>query len=87
MKTAIDRLLITWKSDFSNKKKILPSCDCISSTVGMHHMDINETHGEKARGELHKNATCSLEQVLEAEPNKQQLYGCLPPTSQAIQVR
>ena len=27
-------------------------------------------HGEKARWELHKNATCCFEQILEATPNK-----------------
>ena len=30
----------------------------------MHHLDANKTHGEKARWELQKNATCCFEQIL-----------------------
>ena len=33
-------------------------------------MKTNKTHGEKARVELNKNATCSFEQILEATPHK-----------------
>ena len=36
----------------------------------MHYMDSNKTAGEKARRQLHKNAACSLEQVLAATPHK-----------------
>ena len=32
----------------------------------MPHLDSNETHGEKAKWELHKNAKCCFEQILEA---------------------
>ncbi len=31
-------------------------------------MDANKTAGEEARRQLHKNATCNLEQVLAAPP-------------------
>ena len=34
----------------------------------MHHMDANETHGEKATGELYKNFACCFEQI--SEPYK-----------------
>ena len=44
----------------------LPSCDCVSTTVLMHYLDSNETHGEKGRWKLHQNATCYFEQILEA---------------------
>ena len=40
----------------------------------MHHQDVNETHGEKARWELHKNTTHYFEQILEAAPHK--TIGC-----------
>ena len=38
----------------------------ISTTVWMHHLDSNETCGEKARWELNENAVYSFEQILEA---------------------
>ena len=41
----------------------------------------NKTQGEKARWELHKNATCYFEQILEVTPYKQQLYSHLHPIS------
>ena len=31
----------------------------------MHHMDINETHRENVRKELHKNTACCLEKKKE----------------------
>ena len=36
----------------------------------MHYMDANETDGEKAWQQLHKNASRNIEQVLEAKPHK-----------------
>ena len=36
----------------------------------MHHMDADKTHREKARRELHKNATSYIEQILEATPHE-----------------
>ena len=36
--------------------------------------------GEEAKRQLHKNATCSLKQVLAATPTRHQLYGHLPPS-------
>ena len=40
----------------------------------MHHLNTNEAHGEKARCELHKNAMCCFEQILEAKPHKRATY-------------
>ena len=34
----------------------------------MHNVDANETYGEKAWRQLHKNAASNIEQVLEAVP-------------------
>ena len=48
----------------------LPSCSCINTTVWMHHIDANKTHGEKASGKLHKNAACCFELILEATFHK-----------------
>ena len=64
---AIDRLLVIWKSD---QTRFLPSCGCDHTTVWMHHLDSSKMHGEKARWELHKNALCCFEQILEATPYK-----------------
>ena len=36
----------------------------------MHNVDANETAGEEARRQLHKNAASNLEQVLVATPHK-----------------
>ena len=44
----------------------------------MHHMDIDESYGERAWRQLHENSTSYTEQILEA--TKQHLYGhYLPP--------
>ena len=43
-----------------------PSSDC----VWIHHMDTNEKYGEKARWELHKNATFCFEQIQLGTPHK-----------------
>ena len=36
----------------------------------MHNMDANETYGEKAWVQLHKNPASNIEQVLEVTPHK-----------------
>ena len=48
---------------------IHPSSVCISSAVWLHHLDPNKMIRVKARSELHKNAACCSEQILEATPN------------------
>ena len=53
----------------------------------MHYLDANKTAGEKARRQLHKNVASNIEQVLEATPQKHQLYSHLPPITKTIQVR
>ena len=44
----------------------------------MHHMDVDYAYGEKARRELHKNATTYIEQMLVT--TSQQTATVLPPT-------
>ena len=48
----------------------LPSSDRVDTAIWMHYMDANETVGEKAWRQLHKNAASNIEQVLEATPHK-----------------
>ena len=50
--------------------RILPSGSHVSTVVWLHHLEFNESPGEKARWELYKDGTCCLEQVLEAVPHK-----------------
>ena len=45
----------------------------------MHHMDTDLAYREKARRELHKNATSYIEQILEETFNK--TAAIRPPTS------
>ena len=60
--TTIDRLLIIWKSDLSDKLKR----NFFQATVEMYNMDANKTCWEKTRRELHKNATSYIGKIQEA---------------------
>ena len=82
--TAIDKLSIIWKTDLKDK---IESSGRIDSAIWMHYLDANKTVGEKARRQLHKNAASNIKQVLEAAPEKHQLYVHLPPITKTIQVR
>ena len=42
----------------------------VDTAVWIHYMDANETYGEKAWQQLHKNAASNIKQVLEATPHK-----------------
>ena len=33
------------------RNPFLPYCGCVNTTIWIHHMDTNKTHGEKSRGE------------------------------------
>ena len=69
--TAIHMLSILWMSDISDKIKLgFFQAMTVNTTVWMHHIDANKTHGEKARWEIYKNAVCYFEQILEATPQK-----------------
>ena len=51
-------------------------------------LDSNKTAGEEARRQLHKNATCNLEQVLAATPYKTPtVRPPAPPITKTTQVR
>ena len=51
----------------------------------MHHMDVDKTHSEKVRLELHKISTCYIEQILEATFHKTTVVW--PPIIKTIQIR
>ena len=70
-----------------SETQFLPGSSHIDTAIWLHYMDANKTTGEEARRQLHKNATCNLEQVLAATPHIHQLYGHLPPITKTIQVR
>ena len=40
--TASDRVAIIWKSNLSNKRKILPSCNSVSTIVWLHYLDFKK---------------------------------------------
>ena len=46
---AIERLLIIWKSNLSDKTGFLPNCSYIRTIIWIHHMDTDKMHWEKAR--------------------------------------
>ena len=71
-------LAIIWKSDLSNKIK-QDFCGYVNTTIEMYHKDADKMQQEKVRWELHKNAICCFEEILEVIPHKQLLYGQLPP--------
>ena len=50
--------------------RFFPSSGCINTTVQMHHTDTDKTYREKAKWELHKNATSYKEQIREAIPHE-----------------
>ena len=52
-----------------NETQFLPGSGHIDTAIWVHYMDANKTAGEEARRQLHKNATCNLEQVLVATPH------------------
>ena len=64
---------------FFNETQFLPSSGRIDTAIWMHYLDANKTAGEKARRQLHKNAACNIEQVLEVTPHKAPTIR--PPTS------
>ena len=66
----IDKLLIIWKFDLSDKMGFLSSCNCVHTTIWMHYVDTNKTHWGKARWKIHKNAMYCLEQILETKCHK-----------------
>ena len=78
--TAIDKQLVIWKSDLTDKMKcsFFKQQSCWYCYMG-HFMDTNKTYGEKTWWQLHKNATSNIEQLLEAAPHK--VAAVQPPTT------
>ena len=84
--TASDRLLIIWKSDLSDKirKGILSTGSYVSTTVWLHHLDINKILRKNARLELHKYAV--LKNPGSFTLKDKQLYSHLLSILKSIQV-
>ena len=49
---------------------ILPNCSSVSTTVWLHHLNLQKTLREKSRWELNKDAVYCFEQIQEASPYK-----------------
>ena len=77
-RTAINRLSVIWKSDLTDKMK-RSFFQAAVELILLHYKDANETDGEKAWRQLHKNAASNIEQVLEAKPYK--AAAIRPPTT------
>ena len=58
------------QSLWKNKTEILWSRTYVNTIVWMCHLDFNKSIGKKPRWEVHKNAACSFEQILEAALHK-----------------
>ena len=56
--------------DRLNETQFLPGSCRIDTAVWMHYIDANQTAGEEARRQLHKNAASNIKQALEATPHK-----------------
>ena len=52
------------------KRSFFPSSARINTDVWMHYIDANETYGEDAWRQLHKNTESNSESVMEAAPHK-----------------
>ena len=70
-----------------NKTEFLPSSGCVSTTLWMYHMDVDQTNKEKARQKLHKNVTCYTEQIFETTPHEIASVWPLIPISKTIKMR
>ena len=58
-RSAIDDMEIT--RDRLNETQFLPCSDRVDTAVWMHHLDANNTAGEEARRQLHKNVASNME--------------------------
>ena len=75
------------RPDRWNETQLLPGCGHIDTAIWLHYMDANKTAAEEDRRQLHKNATCNLEQSWRQHTTRHQLYGHLPPITKTFQVR
>ena len=83
---AINRLVIIWKSDISDKIK-RDFLQTVAVSIWIHHVDANKTLWEKAKQELHENSARCFVLSRDKQPRKQRLYSHLLPFSQSIRVR
>ena len=83
--TAINRLLVIWKSDLTNKMKcsFFPSSNCVDTTIWM----LTKCMEKKLDSNYTKMLRAILNKSWRQHPTKQQLYGYLLPITKTIQVR
>ena len=62
----------------------LPGCCCVTTRKWIHHMDANETHGEKSRWKLHNDFN-NFFKPWKQHPIKYQLYRHLPHILQTVE--
>ena len=67
------------RPDRWNETHFLPDSGRVDTVIWLNYMDSNETAGEKARRQLHKNVVSNVEQFLEATPHK--ATAIQPPTT------
>ena len=87
--TAINRLLIIWKSDLTDKMKRSFFQAAVTSILlyGCTTWTLTKRLEKKIERQLHKNAACNLNKSWRQHPARHQLYGHLPPITKTIQVR
>ena len=59
-----------WSPGPLAKTGFLPSCSCVTTTIGIHLLHSTETHEEKAWWELHKNDPSCCEKIQDAAPHQ-----------------
>ena len=87
--TAIDRLLVIWKSDLTNKKK----CSFFQAVVvsillyGCTTWMLTKRKEKKLDSNYTRMLRAMLNKSWGQHPTKQQLYGHLPPVTKTIKIR
>ena len=87
--TAIDKLLVIWKSDLTNKMKHTFSQEVVVSILlyGCTKRTLTKCMEKKLDGNYTRMLQAILNKSWRQHPTKQQLYGHLPPITKIIQVR
>ena len=84
--TAIDRLVVIWKSEMTNKmKQFFPSSSRVDTAIWMHYM--TKQMEKKLNGNYTRMLQAILSKSWRQHPTKQQLYGHLAPITKTIQVK
>ena len=87
--TAIDRLLVQWKSDLTDKIKLsfFQAATMLILLYGCTTWKLTKCMEKKLDGNYTRMLWAILNKSWRQHPTKQQLYGHLPPIMKTIQVR